>query len=230
MRSILKVENVTKDFDKEKVLKGITLEVADNSFTAILGPSGSGKSTFLNVISGLMKPSSGKVIYENQVISAYRESELADWKRNEVGHIFQNYLLLENLTVEENIRIGMKANGEGFSFDRLVKILELEDLLDKYPTQISGGQQQRVAIARAIIKCPKILFCDEATGALDEANSKKVVELLHKVKKELGVTILFTTHNLEIVKTADRVITIRDGQIVKDIKNENPISASEMSW
>ena len=177
-----------------------------------------------------MKPSSGKVIYENQVISAYKESELADWKRNEVGHIFQNYLLLENLTVEENIRIGIKANGEGFSFDRLVKILELEDLLDKYPTQFSGGQQQRVAIARAIIKCPKILFCDEATGALDEANSKKVVELLHKVKKELGVTILFTTHNLEIAKTADRVITIRDGQIVKDIKNENPISASEMSW
>ena len=204
--------------------------MAANSFTAILGPSGSGKSTFLNVISGLMKPSSGKVIYENQVISAYKESELADWKRNEVGHIFQNYLLLENLTVEENIRIGIKANGEGFSFDRLVKILELEDLVDKYPTQISGGQQQRVAIARAIIKCPKILFCDEATGALDEANSKKVVELLHKVKKELGVTILFTTHNLEIAKTADRVITIRDGQIVKDIKNENPISASEMSW
>ena len=230
MNNILKVENVTKDFDKEKVLKGISLEVAANSFTAILGPSGSGKSTFLNVISGLMKPSSGKVIYENQVISAYKESELADWKRNEVGHIFQNYLLLENLTVEENIRIGIKANGEGFSFDRLVKILELEDLLDKYPTQISGGQQQRVAIARAIIKCPKILFCDEATGALDEANSKKVVELLHKVKKELGVTILFTTHNLEIAKTADRVITIRDGQIVKDIKNENPISASEMSW
>lgn len=230
MNNILKVENVTKDFDKEKVLKGISLEVAANSFTAILGPSGSGKSTFLNVISGLMKPSSGKVIYENQVISAYKESELADWKRNEVGHIFQNYLLLENLTVEENIRIGIKANGEGFSFDRLVKILELDDLLDKYPTQISGGQQQRVAIARAIIKCPKILFCDEATGALDEANSKKVVELLHKVKKELGVTILFTTHNLEIAKTADRVITIRDGQIVKDIKNENPISASEMSW
>lgn len=230
MNNILKVENVTKDFDKEKVLKGISLEVAANSFTAILGPSGSGKSTFLNVISGLMKPSSGKVIYENQVISAYKENELADWKRNEVGHIFQNYLLLENLTVEENIRIGIKANGEGFSFDRLVKILELEDLLDKYPTQISGGQQQRVAIARAIIKCPKILFCDEATGALDESNSKKVVELLHKVKKELGVTILFTTHNLEIAKTADRVITIRDGQIVKDIKNENPISASEMSW
>lgn len=144
MNNILKVENVTKDFDKEKVLKGISLEVAANSFTAILGPSGSGKSTFLNVISGLMKPSSGKVIYENQVISAYKESELADWKRNEVGHIFQNYLLLENLTVEENIRIGIKANGEGFSFDRLVKILELEDLLDKYPTQISGGQQQRV--------------------------------------------------------------------------------------
>ncbi len=101
MNNILKVENVTKDFDKEKVLKGISLEVAANSFTAILGPCGSGKSTFLNVISGLMKPSSGKVIYENQVISAYKESELADWKRNEVGHIFQNYLLLENLTVAE---------------------------------------------------------------------------------------------------------------------------------
>lgn len=106
----------------------------------------------------------------------------------------------------------------------------MTELLHKFPAQLSGGQQQRVAIARAVIKCPKILFCDEATGALDETNSKKVVELLHKIKRELGVTVLFTTHNLQIAKTADRVITIKDGTICKDIRNSEPITASEMVW
>lgn len=108
--------------------------------------------------------------------------------------------------------------------------MELENLLGHFPAQLSGGQQQRVALARAVIKCPKLLFCDEATGALDEKNSKKVVELLHTIKKELGVTILFTTHNQQIAKTADRVITIKDGQLYKDIVNEAPIEASQMVW
>lgn len=111
-----------------------------------------------------------------------------------------------------------------------MRILELEQYLKKFPAQLSGGQQQRVAIARAVIKCPKLLFCDEATGALDEKNSKKVVELLHTIKRELGVTILFTTHNEQIAKTADRVLTIKDGMLYRDIRNEHPIAASEMVW
>lgn len=230
MRSILQAINVTKKFDQEEVLKGISIELNKNTFTAILGPSGSGKSTFIHILSGLLRPTSGNVFCEGVEISAQKETALADWKLKKAGYVFQNYLLLEHLTVEENIKIGLNKREEGFSFDRLVKLLELEQLLDKFPNQLSGGQQQRVAIARAVIKCPMLLFCDEATGALDEANSKKVVALLHRIKKEIGVTILFTTHNPEIAKTADRVLTIKDGRIVKDITNSNPITADQMIW
>lgn len=230
MAVILEADNITKSYGKEEVLKGISLCIEENSFTAVLGPSGSGKSTMLNVLSGLMKPTSGTVKCDGKTVSDYNEAKLANWKRNDVGHVFQNYLLLENLTVEENIRIGISNSKESFSFDRLVRILELENLLGHFPAQLSGGQQQRVALARAVIKCPKLLFCDEATGALDEKNSKKVVELLHTIKKELGVTILFTTHNQQIAKTADRVITIKDGQLYKDIVNEAPIEVSQMVW
>lgn len=230
MAILLQAENITKSFDKEEVLKGISLDIEENTFIAVLGPSGSGKSTMLNVISGLMRPTSGIVKYDGKVVSEYSEAQLAEWKRNEVGHVFQNYLLLENLTVEENIKVGISHAKASFSFDRLVKILELENHLKHFPAQLSGGQQQRVAIARAVIKCPKLLFCDEATGALDEKNSKKVVELLHTIKRELGVTILFTTHNHQIAQTADRVITIKDGKLYKDIINTAPIAANEMVW
>ncbi len=230
MAILLQAENITKSFEQEEVLKGISLDIEENTFTAVLGPSGSGKSTMLNVISGLMRPTSGIVKCDGKVVSEYSEAQLAEWKRNEVGHVFQNYLLLENLTVEENIKVGISHAKASFSFDRLVKILELENHLKHFPAQLSGGQQQRVAIARAVIKCPKLLFCDEATGALDEKNSKKVVELLHTIKRELGVTILFTTHNHQIAQTADRVITIKDGKLYKDIINTAPIAANEMVW
>ena len=230
MAILLQAENITKSFDQEEVLKGISLDIEENTFTAVLGPSGSGKSTMLNVISGLMRPTSGIVKCDGKVVSEYSEAQLAEWKRNEVGHVFQNYLLLENLTVEENIKVGISHVKASFSFDRLVKILELENHLKHFPAQLSSGQQQRVAIARAVIKCPKLIFCDEATGALDEKNSKKVVELLHTIKRELGVTILFTTHNHQIAQTADRVITIKDGRLYKDIINTAPIAANEMVW
>lgn len=230
MAILLQAENITKSFDQEEVLKGISLDIEENTFTAVLGPSGSRKSTMLNVISGLMRPTSGIVKCDGKVVSEYSEAQLAEWKRNEVGHVFQNYLLLENLTVEENIKVGISHAKASFSFDRLVKILELENHLKHFPAQLSGGQQQRVAIARAVIKCPKLIFCDEATGALDEKNSKKVVELLHTIKRELGVTILFTTHNHQIAQTADRVITIKDGRLYKDIINTAPIAANEMVW
>lgn len=230
MAILLQAENITKSFEQEEVLKGISLDIEENTFTAVLGPSGSGKSTMLNVISGLMRPTSGIVKCDGKVVSEYSEAQLAEWKRNEVGHVFQNYLLLENLTVEENIKVGISHAKASFSFDRLVKILELENHLKHFPAQLSGGQQQRVAIARAVIKCPKLIFCDEATGALDEKNSKKVVELLHTIKRELGVTILFTTHNHQIAQTADRVITIKDGRLYKDIINTAPIAANEMVW
>lgn len=230
MNIILKAQNITKDYGKEKVLNNITLDIYKETFTAILGHSGSGKSTLLGVLSGLIKPTAGTVTFEEQMITEFSESKLAEWKRNKVGNVFQNYLLLNNLTAEENIKIGISPTNPPLAFDRLTRILEIENILDKFPSQLSGGQQQRVAIARAVIKGPEILFCDEATGSLDEINSKKVVELLHSLKNTFGVTILFITHNEQIAYTADRILTIKNGQLHSDMRNENPISACDMVW
>lgn len=230
MQVVMAAEGITKEFGTEKVIKGISLKIHENTFTVILGPSGSGKSTLLNILSGLIRPTNGRVMFGDEVVTDYNEARLADWKRAEVGNVFQNYLLLNNLTAEENIKIGINPSGTPIAFDRLTRILQIDDILKKFPAQLSGGQQQRVAIARAVIKCPRLLFCDEATGSLDEANSKKVVELLHSIKSTFGTTILFTTHNAQIADTANRVLTIKDGLLHRDMTNENPIPANEMVW
>lgn len=230
MKAILSADSIVKQFEKEEVLKEISLDIFENTFTAILGPSGSGKSTLLSVLSGQLRPTSGNVKYADGNIFSYSEAQIAEWKRAEVGYVFQNYLLLNNLTAEENIKIGINPKRTPISFDRLTRTLEIDDILNKFPSQLSGGQQQRVSIARAVIKCPSLLFCDEATGSLDEANSKKVVELLHELKNTYGLTVLFTTHNRQIAETADRVLTIKDGLLHNDVINENPILARDMVW
>lgn len=230
MNSILKANDIKKSFGQEKVIKGLSLEVFEDTFTAVLGHSGSGKTTLLNILSGLTRPTSGEVLCGDTKVTALSEGALADWKRAKVGNVFQNYLLLNNLTAEENIRIGITPGKTPLAFDRLTRILEIDSILKKFPAQLSGGQQQRVAIARAVIKSPSLLFCDEATGSLDEANSKKVIGLLHNLKSAFGITILFTTHNQQIAETADRVITIKDGLLHCDEVNENPISAGDMVW
>ncbi len=230
MKVILSTDNIEKQFEKEKVLKGISLSVCENTFTTILGPSGSGKSTLLSVLSGQLRPTSGTVQYADDLIYSFSEVKMAEWRRSEIGYVFQNYLLLNNLTAEENIKIGINPKKTPLSFERLIHTLEIDDILDKFPAQLSGGQQQRVSIARAVIKCPSLLFCDEATGSLDEANSKKVIEMLHELKKIYGLSVLFTTHNMQIAKTADRVLTIKDGLLYRDVINENPILPCNIEW
>ncbi len=230
MKTVMRAENLTKMYGKENVLNNVSLAVYMNTFTAILGPSGSGKSTLLNILSGLTKPSSGRVYCNGEVVSDLSEARLADWKRSEVGNVFQNYMLLNNLTAEENIKIGINPGKTPLAFDRLTRMLEIDGVLQKFPAQLSGGQQQRVSIARAVIKAPRLLFCDEATGALDENNSKKVVKLLHTLKSAFGVTVLFVTHNAQIAQTADRVLTMKNGLLAGDVTNEKPIPAADMVW
>jgi len=188
MESILKAKNVTKDYGQEKVVKGISLAIYKDTFVTVLGSSGSGKSTLLNTLSGLICPSAGTVQYEDKIITDFSEVQLANWKRAEVGNVFQNYLLLNNLTAEENIKIGIGLGKPPLAFGRLTRILEIDGILDRFPAQLSGGQQ-RVAIARAVIKGPRLLFCDEATGSLDEANSKKVVGLLHRTMPFAAISL-----------------------------------------
>lgn len=212
MKTILSVNKVTKQYrSNELILKEVSLEIEEGSFTVIIGPSGSGKSTLLNIMSGLQKPSRGSVFFGDSDITRFNEHELANFRRLDIGQIFQQYLLLSHLTAEENIRLGVPGSGGAFSVQELAELLDIADVLDQYPGQLSGGQQQRVAIARALIKKPRMLFCDEATGALDEKNSRKVISLLHQICAKYGVTVLFITHNNEIASTADRVITIKDG-------------------
>lgn len=231
MEAVLLINKVTKQFRKhEVILKEISLEIEAGTFTVMVGASGSGKSTLLNIMSGLLKPTSGSILYKGQDITKFDDNRLADFHRNEIGHIFQNYYLLSHLTVEENINIGISETGDHYELTEISKLLGIEDLLHHFPSELSGGQQQRVAVARAIIKKPSILYCDEATGALDEANSKKVISLLHLIRQQYGITIVFITHNHEIAKTADRVITVKDGSILHDMLCANPISVEQMSW
>lgn len=230
MTPILSAEDITKDYGKENVIKGITLALYPGTFTAILGPSGSGKSTLLNILSGMVKPTTGTVRYGDKVITSLSPAALADHKRKAIGYVFQNYMLLNNLTAEENIKVGIPPKTAPLAFDRLTRILAIDRLLDRSPAQLSGGEQQRVAIARAVIKGAQVLFCDEATGALDEENSKKVIGLLHRLKDTFGITILFTTHNEQIAHTADRIMTMKDGMIVRTIENKAPIAAKDMIW
>ncbi|CAM4045474.1 ABC transporter ATP-binding protein [Saccharibacillus endophyticus] len=231
MTILLKAEKIGKRYsDQASALKSISLEIEQGEFTAIVGPSGSGKSTLLAVMSGLAKPSTGQVLYKENELTSWNAKQLSRFRRREMGQVFQAYHLLAYLTVEENITLGLPDSGKGYPLNELTDLLEIGDLLDRFPGQLSGGQQQRVAIARAIVKRPSILFCDEATGALDENSSKKVISLLHRIRKTLGTTILFVTHNGEIARTAQRVITMNNGQLVRDVRNVRPIAPEEMAW
>lgn len=229
MKSKITVENVSKVYsNNEQVLKGISMEIEENTFNVLLGQSGSGKSTLLNIMSGLLHPTSGKTVIDDDNINQLSEKKLADIRRNKISNIYQDYMLLPELTVKENIELGKgKSN---LDLKEVTDALGITALLNKYPSQLSGGQRQRVSIARAIIKKPEVLFCDEATGALDEENSKQVVKVLHDVKNKYGITIVFATHNLKISMTADRVITVKDGKIAKDVINSNPYSPLDINW
>lgn len=229
--NIISIEKVVMEYKKgEPILKKTSVDIEKGTFTAIVGPSGSGKSTLLNIMAGLLKPSEGKVLFDNKDITKFNDKKMSDYRRNRIGMVFQNYYLLSYLTIEENIKIGLSPNGNNFSVDELAKLLDISDILKSFPTNVSGGQQQRAAIARAVIKKPDVLFCDEATGALDEENSKKVISLLHHIQKNMGITVIFITHNHEIAKTADRIITIKNGEIFKNEINSNPIHVEQMIW
>ncbi|MCR5021535.1 ABC transporter ATP-binding protein [Ruminococcus sp.] len=229
MKNLIEVKGVGKSYSvQENVLKKIDLDIEENTFNVLLGQSGSGKSTLLNIMSGLLSPSSGAAYIDGTDINHIREKQLADIRRNRISNIYQDYMLLSELTVRENIELGKGKNN--IPLNEIADSLGIGSLLDKYPSQLSGGQRQRTAIARAVIKKPEVLFCDEATGALDEENSRQVVQLLHDMKEKYGITVVFATHNLKISMTADRVITLKDGTVIKDERNPAPRSPMEIDW
>lgn len=211
-------------------LKKVSFSMEKGQIGVILGPSGSGKSTLLNIIGGIDSASTGQVIVNGSEITKLNAKQLAEYRRNDIGFVFQFYNLIPNLTVYENICVSEDISLNPLDIKDLLKEIGLYELKDRYPRELSGGQQQRVSIARALVKNPKLLFCDEPTGALDYQSSQDILCLLEKICSKYQTTILIITHNEAISKMAHRIIYLRSGEITKDIVQTERLSAKEVEW
>ncbi|WP_404354193.1 ABC transporter ATP-binding protein [Exiguobacterium aurantiacum] len=231
---MIHIEHVNKIYKTGDVettaLKDIELTIQDGAFVVILGPSGSGKSTLLNVISGLDTVTSGTITFGDTVLTKLSPEQMTAFRRDHLGFIFQQYNLLQNLTVYENIQIGADLSDNPLPIDELLEQVGLTAARDKYPYQLSGGEQQRVSVARSLAKNPSIVFCDEPTGALDEDNSKRVLELLERLNKEYDKTVVVITHNPGISEMADDVIKMNSGRIIELTHNPIKQSARDIHW
>lgn len=226
---MIRLKGIRKSYSGREVLKGIDLEIADRDYLVILGASGSGKSTLLNVLSGLEKPDSGHVYYDEEDLSQLTEAQLTAFRRAQIAFIFQQYFLLPNLTVEQNVKMGANLAGNQ-DYVRILEALGLGDKLQHYPSQLSGGEQQRVAIARALAKRPNVLFLDEPTGALDEATGRQILDYISSLQEELGFTLVMVTHNANIAQMAKTIVHINSGQIQSLETNSQPKTAYEIGW
>lgn len=231
---ILRVDHAKKIYqDGETVTKAlddVSLEVSEGEIVVILGPSGSGKSTLLNVMSGLDNVSEGKIYFNDVDITHYKGDRLTAFRRENLGFIFQTYNLVPNLNVYENVELGANLATNPLVIDDVLESVGMKEYKSRFPYQLSGGQQQRVSIARALVKNPKILFCDEPTGALDEKTSKMILKVIQDINKKFATTVLLITHNPSIAKMAHRVIRVNSGKIVENYRNEKILDAMEVDW
>ena len=211
-----------------QVLKGVSIRIFKGEMCVIQGTSGSGKSTLLNCIGGLDSIDSGSVGVAGTLIEGLKGERLSNYRRDNLGFIFQFYNLVPNLTVRENIQVCEYLSKDPLKIDELINVLGLTEHQYKFPSQLSGGQQQRCAIARALVKNPKVLLCDEPTGALDSKTSRDILVLLEKINKQYGTTMLIVTHNNSIKNMVDHVIYIKDGEISKDYYNDTKTPAAEL--
>ena len=232
--SLYKLEKVSKFYQnqnkKNYALDNIDLEIKEGEFVVILGPSGSGKSTLLNLLSGIDTPSKGNIYFDDLKLNNLNDSDLTKYRRDNLGFIFQSYNLVANLTVKENVELGEHLSSDSISISEIIKAVELDGHKNKYPYQLSGGQMQRVAIARALVKNPKVLFCDEPTGALDEKTGKKILKTLESIHEKYKTTMIVVTHNPSIADMANTVIRMNSGHIVEIVHNKKVKSASELRW
>lgn len=230
---MIEVKELTKFYSsgesRFQVLKNISLKIEDGDFAVVLGASGSGKSTLLNVISGLERPESGEIIYDKNDISRLSDSRLTEFRKKNIGFIFQQYYLLPNMDVAKNVKMGadLAANKE---YKAIIEAVGLGNKLHKYPSELSGGEQQRVSVARALAKRPKVLFLDEPTGALDEPTGRQVLDYISKLQKEYGFTIVMVTHNLNIAEMENTVIKMNSGKISEIYTNDTQKNAYEIGW
>lgn len=230
----LEVSGLCKSYGQDEarveVLKGIDVTLAKGEVCVLLGPSGSGKSTFLNIVGGLESADAGSVGINGMTITDLSPSDLVEYRRRELGFVFQFYNLVPDLTVTENIEVCQYLSPNPLPMDDLLKSLGLWEHRRKFPHEISGGQQQRCAIGRALVKNPGLLLCDEPTGALDYHTSKEILELMEQVNRDYGCTIVIVTHNDAIKHMAHRILRLRDGELVADELNEHVLPARELTW
>lgn len=232
--AFLEIADIRKSYGEGdahvEVLKGISTLLDAGAFAVLLGPSGSGKSTFLNLVGGLEPCDSGRITVDGQDITALSDEEVGEYRRAQLGFVFQFYNLVPDLTVQENIEVCAHLSANPLPLDDLLHSLGLWDQRRKFPRQISGGQQQRCAIGRALVKNPHLLLCDEPTGALDYQTSLEILDLMERVNKEFGCTIIVVTHNDAIARMSTRILRLHDGHLVEDAANESPQAASTLEW
>lgn len=232
--SFIEFDNVYKRYQTGEVIipaaDGVSFGIEKGEFCLIVGASGAGKSTVLNLLGGLDACDEGKIRVAGKLINGLSEKELIDYRRNDVGFIFQFYNLVPNLTALENVELSSQIVPKALNPEKVLQWVGLEKRMDNFPSQLSGGEQQRVSIARALTKNPKLLLCDEPTGALDYKTSKQILKLLSKTCRETGTTVVVITHNQVLADMADRIITMRSGKVIQIAINDRPVSVDSLEW
>lgn len=209
---------------------GINFSVGKGEFAVVVGASGAGKTTVLNILGGMDTATSGKVMVDGENIVKYNQKNLTAYRRDDIGFVFQFYNLVQNLTARENVELATQISKNPLNIDKVLDLVGLKDRKNNFPSQLSGGEQQRVAIARAIAKNPKLLLCDEPTGALDYNTGKAILKLLQDTCRNEGVTVIIITHNLALTPMGDKVIEVKNGKIKKITINENPVPVERIEW
>ena len=234
MEDFVRLENITKIYKMGEVeiraANNINFSIKKGEFVVIVGPSGAGKTTVLNILGGMDTATGGKLIVDGEDITAYNARQLTGYRREDIGFVFQFYNLVPNLTALENVELALQICKEPLDAKEVLEEVGLGDRLDNFPAQLSGGEQQRVSIARALAKNPKLLLCDEPTGALDYNTGKAILKLLQNMCRERGMTVIVITHNQALAPMADRLIHIKNGQVSKMELNGNPMSIDEIEW
>jgi len=213
-----------------EALSGVDFTVNKGEFVVVAGASGAGKSTILNILGGMDNPTSGKIIVDNNEINKYTSKELITYRRYDIGFVFQFYNLVQNLTARENVELATQICKEPLNIDEVMEAVGLSHRKNNFPAQLSGGEQQRVAIARALAKNPKLLLCDEPTGALDYNTGKAILKLLQDTCKKMKMTVIIITHNLALTPMGDKVIKVKNGKISSITINENPTPVERIEW